>query len=35
MAAHRVGVAYAPENTLAALDKAIEAGAEYAEIDIQ
>lgn len=33
--AHRAGSMFAPENTLTALDYAIEANAEYAEIDIQ
>lgn len=33
--AHRGASGSAPENTLVALQKAIEAGAEYAEIDVQ
>jgi glycerophosphoryl diester phosphodiesterase len=33
--AHRAGAKDAPENTLAALRKAIEVGADYAEIDVQ
>lgn len=33
--AHRGGPAPAPENTLAALERAIEAGADMAEIDVQ
>ena len=33
--AHRAGAAVAPENTLAALRRAIEDGAEWAEIDVQ
>ena len=33
--AHRGGAAVAPENSLSALRMAIEAGAEYAEIDVQ
>ncbi|MCX5496001.1 glycerophosphoryl diester phosphodiesterase membrane domain-containing protein [Kaistia dalseonensis] len=33
--AHRAGSIGAPENTLAALEKAIAAGAQYAEIDVQ
>lgn len=33
--AHRAGALYAPENTLAALDQAIESGANAAEIDVQ
>jgi glycerophosphoryl diester phosphodiesterase len=33
--AHRAGALLAPENTLAALERAIEAGADYAEIDVQ
>jgi glycerophosphoryl diester phosphodiesterase len=33
--AHRAGAHYAPENTLAALKKAIEQKADYAEIDVQ
>lgn len=33
--AHRGGASYAPENTLAALNTAIEMGADYAEIDVQ
>ena len=33
--AHRAGPAPAPENTLAALERAIEAGAGWAEIDVQ
>lgn len=33
--AHRAGAALAPENTLAALEKAIAIGADMAEIDIQ
>jgi glycerophosphoryl diester phosphodiesterase len=33
--AHRAGALLAPENTLAALELAIEAGADYAEIDVQ
>lgn len=33
--AHRGGAAAAPENTLAAIRKAIEAGADWAEIDVQ
>ncbi len=33
--AHRAGAFLAPENTLAALERAIETGAEYAEIDVQ
>jgi glycerophosphoryl diester phosphodiesterase len=33
--AHRAGAAEAPENTLAAIRKAIEAGADWAEIDVQ
>lgn len=33
--AHRAGPAPAPENTLAALELAIRAGADYAELDVQ
>ncbi len=33
--AHRAGPPPAPENTLAALERAIEAGADYSEIDVQ
>lgn len=33
--AHRAGAAVAPENTLAALRRAIDDGAEWAEIDVQ
>lgn len=33
--AHRAGATFAPENTIAALNKAIEAQADMAEIDIQ
>lgn len=33
--AHRAGAAEAPENTLAALERAIAAGADMAEIDVQ
>lgn len=33
--AHRAGATFAPENTLAALNDSIEAGAEMAEIDVQ
>jgi len=33
--AHRAGASVAPENTLAALRRAIEDGAEWAEIDVQ
>lgn len=33
--AHRGGAAYAPENTLAALQKSIDYGIDYAEIDVQ
>lgn len=33
--AHRAGGAVAPENTVAALRRAIEAGADWAEIDVQ
>ncbi len=33
--AHRAGAAFAPENTIAALKKAIEAKADWAEIDVQ
>jgi glycerophosphoryl diester phosphodiesterase len=33
--AHRAGPPPAPENTLAAMERSIEAGAEYAEIDVQ
>jgi glycerophosphoryl diester phosphodiesterase len=33
--AHRAGALLAPENTLAALEAAIEAGAHFAEIDVQ
>jgi glycerophosphoryl diester phosphodiesterase len=33
--AHRAGARYGPENTVAALRKAIEFGADYAEIDVQ
>jgi glycerophosphoryl diester phosphodiesterase len=33
--AHRAGALHAPENTLAALELAIEQGADYAEIDVQ
>lgn len=33
--AHRAGAAVAPENTLAALRRAIEDGAQWAEIDVQ
>lgn len=33
--AHRAGPAPAPENTLAALERSIEAGADWAEIDVQ
>ncbi|MDY5168833.1 glycerophosphodiester phosphodiesterase family protein [Dielma fastidiosa] len=33
--AHRAGAAFAPENTLAALEAAISAGADSAEIDVQ
>ncbi|MCP4575943.1 MAG: hypothetical protein GY846_06635 [Deltaproteobacteria bacterium] len=33
--AHRAGAHHGPENTLAALKKAIELGADYAEIDVQ
>ncbi len=33
--AHRAGATHAPENTLAALEIAIEQGADYAEIDVQ
>lgn len=33
--AHRAGSVFAPENTLLALDIAIKANAEYAEIDVQ
>lgn len=35
IAAHRAGAAMAPENTLAALSDSIQAGADYAEIDVQ
>ncbi|MEX2572676.1 MAG: glycerophosphodiester phosphodiesterase family protein [Balneolaceae bacterium] len=35
IAAHRAGPAPAPENTLSALEQAIEAGADYSEIDVQ
>jgi glycerophosphoryl diester phosphodiesterase len=33
--AHRAGAIHAPENTLAALERAIADGADYAEIDVQ
>ena len=33
--AHRAGAAFAPENTLAALESAIDSGANWAEIDVQ
>lgn len=33
--AHRAGAAYAPENTIAALEQAIRDGAEFAEIDVR
>jgi glycerophosphoryl diester phosphodiesterase len=33
--AHRGGAAVAPENTLAAIEQAIEAGADWVEIDVQ
>ena len=33
--AHRTGPPPSPENTLAALERSIEAGADYAEIDVQ
>lgn len=33
--AHRGGAAYAPENTMAALEAAIEVKSDYAEIDVQ
>lgn len=33
--AHRAGALLAPENTLAALERSIEAGADFAEIDVQ
>ena len=33
--AHRAGAIHAPENTLAALKRAIADGADYAEIDVQ
>ena len=33
--AHRAGAGFAPENTLAALDRAVEDGAHMAEIDVQ
>ena len=33
--AHRAGALHAPENTLAALEIAIDQGADYAEIDVQ
>lgn len=33
--AHRAGSSLAPENTLAALERAIEAGADFVEIDVQ
>lgn len=33
--AHRAGAKFAPENTLAALNKAIKSGADAAEIDVQ
>lgn len=33
--AHRAGAAHAPENTLAALERAIVDGADWAEIDVQ
>lgn len=33
--AHRAGAALAPENTLAALERAIQVGADIAEIDVQ
>jgi glycerophosphoryl diester phosphodiesterase len=33
--AHRAGAFMAPENTLLALERTIEAGADYAEIDVQ
>lgn len=33
--AHRAGSTFAPENTLEALDIAMESGADYAEIDVQ
>lgn len=32
---HRGGALFAPENTLAAIEKSIEKGADYAEIDVQ
>ena len=35
MIAHRAGAAFAPENTVAALNEAIEDGADMAEIDVQ
>lgn len=33
--AHRAGAAFAPENTITALEKAIDDGANWAEIDVQ
>lgn len=33
--AHRAGAAFAPENTIAALESAIDSGANWAEIDVQ
>lgn len=35
VSAHRAGAFLAPENTLAALEAAIDTGADYAEIDVQ
>lgn len=35
ISAHRAGPPPAPENTLAALERAIDAGADYTEIDVQ
>ena len=35
LVAHRAGAAFAPENTLAALNQSIENGADMAEIDVQ
>ncbi len=35
VSAHRAGAFLGPENTLAALEAAIDAGADYAEIDVQ
>lgn len=35
VSAHRGGPPPAPENTLAALERAIEAGADYSEVDVQ